>query len=374
MAPRIMVVCEQDKLAWPHLRFVLSNMSQNLGWINKLININHDAIDRALCVIYLCEIDRPLDLLKVLDLTRQSNATDPRDKLYGVLGLASDANMIVPHPDYSLSPIEVYTRLAKSLVDLRLTLDFLTLVRVDEQRSDLPSWCPDLIRGPPFSSINTEALGRTSRSAIQFEAAKDSYAIARFQGNMLTLSGFRLATVEGLGPRWNDDVATVIQAPSQCTQYEFRRKDNRLETFEALWKTFVAGLDLSSGDGPSPADPRFGYIFATQCVAAEYRFGKSETVSEDSDFTWWYDRNRDLQICGRTIYFLCGENLEPAEEVLNSFHDTWKRTNSGRRLIVTDAGYVGLVPEQVCRGDTVCVLLGGRMPVILGLVEGGHIS
>jgi hypothetical protein len=39
------------------------------GWISQDLDIYNDAIDWALRIIYLCEVDRPLDLLKVLDLT-----------------------------------------------------------------------------------------------------------------------------------------------------------------------------------------------------------------------------------------------------------------------------------------------------------------
>jgi hypothetical protein len=33
--------------------------------------------------------------------------------------------------------------------------------------------------------------------------------------------------------------------------------------------------------------------------------------------------------------------------------------------VTTEKGYFGMAPEQTRRGDVVCILLGGRLPVIL---------
>jgi hypothetical protein len=45
-----------------------------------------------------------------LGLTRGSPASDPRDQIYGILGLVDeDSEIILPPPDYGKSVVTVYT-------------------------------------------------------------------------------------------------------------------------------------------------------------------------------------------------------------------------------------------------------------------------
>jgi hypothetical protein len=90
-------------------------------------------------------------------------ATDPRDRVYAVLGLAREPlagevnddalfpfveegeiseRMVV---DYDASVSQVYQRLAKHFINRDLNLDILCLVNAlrNEASSDLPSWTPD---------------------------------------------------------------------------------------------------------------------------------------------------------------------------------------------------------------------------------------
>lgn len=39
--------------------------------------------------------------------------------------------------------------------------------------------------------------------------------------------------------------------------------------------------------------------------------------------------------------------------------------SSCRRFLVSDAGYIGLAPQNAEEADLVCVLLGGRTPFVL---------
>jgi hypothetical protein len=55
------------------------------------------------------EIQRPPGILHVLAQLMELDATDPRDKILGLLGITD--HMVVP--DYALSTREVYTSFAK---------------------------------------------------------------------------------------------------------------------------------------------------------------------------------------------------------------------------------------------------------------------
>ncbi len=95
----------------------------------------------------------PAPSLRVLiDKHRFAKSTDPRDKVYAILGIAnrtlspwsSYPGVLVPN--YNLSVQEVYTETARVLMKSYKSLSWLSHVEDPSQRSvpDLPSWVPDL--------------------------------------------------------------------------------------------------------------------------------------------------------------------------------------------------------------------------------------
>jgi hypothetical protein len=83
------------------------------------------------------------DLLDVLQRSRNCSATDPRDKLYALLGLVSQEISDAIPVDYSRATYDVFTDLAVQLLRVHRRID--VLVHADNSRSDnhrLPSWVP----------------------------------------------------------------------------------------------------------------------------------------------------------------------------------------------------------------------------------------
>jgi hypothetical protein len=96
------------------------------------------------------------------------DVTDPRDRVYAVLGMArepvegsgDDGDALLPYldhgevlnrmtVDYDSSVSEVYQRLVKTLINRDLNLDVVCVLKgqreggTDVESSDLPSWTPD---------------------------------------------------------------------------------------------------------------------------------------------------------------------------------------------------------------------------------------
>lgn len=87
-------------------------------------------------------------ILDALLLGRSCNASDPRDKVFGLLGLVSAEGR--PPADYSMSTAELYTKIAMYLLKIqRWGLDVILgnlCYRSDRARAhtkNLPSWVPD---------------------------------------------------------------------------------------------------------------------------------------------------------------------------------------------------------------------------------------
>lgn len=87
------------------------------------------------------------DMMTLLDITRNCRASDPRDKVYALLGLASEQFRAMLEVDYTKSMEEVLTRTAEAIIMCQKELNILTYVSLEDNdchsTTILPSWVPD---------------------------------------------------------------------------------------------------------------------------------------------------------------------------------------------------------------------------------------
>ncbi|KUJ11167.1 uncharacterized protein LY89DRAFT_238894 [Mollisia scopiformis] len=365
---------------------VLNICQEDFDWINdvlvpKGISLNKGRLDIIFDLLLLWNSADVSDLLQVMWLTIDRLATDERDKIYGILGLATDAERIVPEADYTLSISNLYRNLTKAMIEERGDLDFLSLVFNRPLASSNPPWMPTASRAEIYM-FNTSFFEPSMRS-FSFQAAGDTGPKVDFsiERDSLTAEGFVLDVVDGLGPAWSDSCKTpnMIQS-SHKTHYPMPG-----ETFRALWMSLVGSINEVS-DGFSLAPDIFGELFAAQCCNLEDKMNPKtdEELSEmeaSIGFPRWYARHRNWGVAGKTIrewtQSVHASNTLPflqvtEHEVWRDFDKMWKWLVPGRRLMSSRKGLLGLVPDSTQSGDLVCILFGGRMPFILRPIEEGY--
>lgn len=91
----------------------------------------------------------------------------------------------------------------------------------------------------------------------------------------------------------------------------------------------------------------------------------------------WFTRNSALNFAGKTIedwtfstIAQCQANGRLCKMDSFQFERRLQSTINGRRLVVSENGYLGIANESVRRGDHICIFLGGRMPVVLRPLQG----
>jgi hypothetical protein len=84
------------------------------------------------------------DLFMSLLRFKSRTCRDPKDKIWGLMGLQRGPSRIVIDPDYSLDPVAAYTDFARRLIEAR---QWLVPLHLDLSHTDahekLPSWVPD---------------------------------------------------------------------------------------------------------------------------------------------------------------------------------------------------------------------------------------
>ncbi|KAL4917525.1 heterokaryon incompatibility protein-domain-containing protein [Aspergillus aurantiobrunneus] len=92
------------------------------------------------------------ELLNVLLDASRYQCSDPRDKVFAVLGLMGEKLI---SPDYRLSTEGVYVGIAAYLMKSWHTMDFLALAGQKNRAFDLPSWVPDWSQSLSLPSLDT---------------------------------------------------------------------------------------------------------------------------------------------------------------------------------------------------------------------------
>lgn len=131
-------------------------------------------------------------LLEVLRACRRKLASDPRDKLFAVLGALPEETRMEFRADYSLSVKDVYTEVVDYLLKTTESMDVICDAihfPVHTGSADLPSYVPDWSHIP-----QTAAMGHK----YHFKASADRKADCRFLDerlNKLELSAIYLDTI-----------------------------------------------------------------------------------------------------------------------------------------------------------------------------------
>lgn len=344
---------------------------------------------------------------KALLLGRSAAATNPRDKIYGLLGLSGLSSLEVP-VNYDFSPEEVFVSFARSVITkshslailrfasnpigeiLRQPGDSQTLTKRFVEKHiilsacghiDLPSWAPCWICDSGTSwETNGYHAGISLPVTPTFETEVTRIGKKR---EMLVLSGVIFDRLENLsafhafevdeGFPYNNRFSSSDLQPSRSTSSKTVIESVYPSIPEALWRTLVGNR---SSAGHSPAPESYSCILSLQLLEA----WQNEFLSSDvvywlgKTLTQFRSRNKDMDLFGMKL----GDILKSPSLVSNIKNGSKKWTDAAscarktleyRRLVTTRKGYLGVVPASARSGDIVAVLAGAEMVVVLRPVD-----
>ncbi len=275
---------------------------------------------------YNLGLERPL--VELLSMSVDFKSTDPRDKLFGLLGVATDAQEPDLLPDYSLSVQDVYAKVTRILVLRDKSLAVLCDARNPKRLAGLPTWTPD------WSIPHAVQTPLASRSRRKYMAAGNTEANAYFSKTLRTifLKGVAVDTISTLGnvlptDYFSDDIHTQWKRMAQSVQPYPTGED--YET--VYWRTLLA----DSGRNGVESD----------------RY--NQTLYE----TW---QNNEVLHTSVPI-----PNIDVINARRTEFHTIKTRFCTGRRLFTTEKGYLGLGPADARERTLICVLHGGPVPLLL---------
>ncbi|KAK0644447.1 heterokaryon incompatibility protein-domain-containing protein [Cercophora newfieldiana] len=308
-------------------------------------------------------------ILRKLFVGRETRATEYRDRIYGVLGLAVDAEELGIVPDYTPgleTTARILTGVARAMVEKGGQVDnILCYSQAPKTREagPLPSWVPDW-RGNLRKSYHTitEAVD-TPLYAASGDSRVEVVPPPENNDKILGLRGYVVDTIERVAEgAWDDMNWDYVRYLRYLTQFDElyqlslekgvaihgqdhntiqRRKE------EARWRVPIGDVYWSESGVSHRATPEIA-IEHTRCVENVYVFqvmDRLDGVEFDERMAAWQKRFQDG---------LVGSNYRQSMTIME-----------GKRPFLTREDYLGMGPAEAEKGDVVVVFCGGRIPFVL---------
>jgi hypothetical protein len=327
---------------------------------------------------------KTLRLAPLLLITSRYQATNPRDKVYALLGISSEGGHSDLAPNYSLSVKEVFIKTTVHLILEDDSLEMLAAAGIGWHREtpELPSWVPDFKCLPELPNWRFE-LYRDSPAASPNENKTTSTAKFIPNINSLIVSGCLIDDVTWVGPLPcpHPQTAKSVGAASYLHDFSidsqewfFQTKfkcrclikyptDEPLE--EVYWRTLI----MNSTHQGFPAIAEYGNSFSRH----EFRLGEAAQYREV------YKKERvDLAILMDELAHHEKQDDVSAElaymqrmhqssnlELERRWIQAYTTNGAGRNAFVTRRGYFGIAAPGIAKGDQVALFLGLVTPMIL---------
>jgi Heterokaryon incompatibility protein (HET) len=318
------------------------------------------------------------DLLTVLRETRAFGASDPRDKIYAVLGLASlgptllSAAQII-RQDYKLTSAEVFLDVASSFVRESDDLSFLTEVEDPQHRevTGIPSWVPD------FSSTHGPSIYHQSL-AFKADGGLKKSVHSLSNPHLLGTSAYRLGEVVYAGYLGANE--PFIEYFPRMLMPLFELSPTYLtgeDRLEVLWRTMIQnGLNWVS---PAAADTaqEFRNWILLNIVLTVKQDDKSTNQQELLDQAMAHLENYSkidptgILPTPQDVYAAAAELSDHIRR--QSLADTSPGVKYGHelkfyqhmRLFRTNNGLLGLGQPSMQTGDSLWIIPGVSVPMVL---------
>ena len=354
----------------------------------------------------------------LIDSHRDSQATDPRDKIYAFLGIANklrlpfngEHNYIVP--DYERPVQQVFADAARSLVLSSGNLDLLSHVQdtTFTRTPKLPSWVPDY-------TVSLQPYPLRFRGRCQWSAAGPlnwKPNIGLLEENLLEVQGFYIDTLletsllpteattqadeddsslsKDLIPKTSVTVAwasIVSLSLSLPPRYAISKKSGRCITrVEALWRTLIA--NTYSREHPAP--PMVGRLFIDYVLNLQIRQrlapwpnhlafqAHQDLTSEFKDPGWRQLFASESEYSPYGLQYYRQRFTEIMEKIFDGTyspiglaqlqHEIEASSGSVRRIFRTKTCLLGIGPKSIRIGDEVWILAGANVPFVLRRLDG----
>jgi len=333
--------------------------------------------------------DLDLSLLSLASYFCSNEATDDRDRLYGLTGLCTENHGL--DINYSWSVDEVYLRFAQSFIVRHKSLDIILFASLLTAIPDslLPSWVPDW-RNSVRPNVVPLMVSQSSNKSVgnlrpfpdisngekyaSYSASGSREALYEFDGLALLAHGCIIDAIDGLAASRGFE---FVQSSGQHSQ-TFGPQCSPTADLTSVCRSLVLDRQDRYLRYSMPTT-QFYHDFINLCL---FLVSGSQFLVHEK-FQDWFQMTRLLLIHGRSLesivrdfeHCALGLSAHPIPDQDEHFDDTFYGRffdtieTMSMRLMTTSNGRVGMAPNRAMKGDLICVLFGCSIPVVLRKCE-----
>jgi hypothetical protein len=293
-------------------------------------------------------------------------ATNPRDRIFALLGVANDMEKLglVPDYDQAKSCSEIYTQAARAIIKSG-QVDLLSLSQSEGKQKDVPSWVPDwradwILRPCGQLPWDTAFKAFTTPEGLKFEALPE---LENGHHEQLLLHGCQVDVIEKLGNPWTPHyidgcvsdtpgiAAYLLDIANLC-------QDSNIKFAESKRPIYADNFDRNHAHTRIPV--------ADQEEIAGVSIGRSTQKTDEGYSHVMQDvvnsANEALCRLGPQEYVPQGLVTRSSANMLYRNMMGWQRD---RRPFLSEKGYVGLAPLHVQAGDVIVLFVKAKFPYVL---------
>ncbi|KAK3319453.1 heterokaryon incompatibility protein-domain-containing protein [Apodospora peruviana] len=340
-------------------------------------------------------------LIDMLQRSRNALATNPRDHVYGLLGLATEAYRERLTVDYEESVADLYARVARLVVELGEGHKLLYNLHGLHSDLSLPSWVPDWTsEGYPFFTLAPMQGNAVTTFDIPYVRAGGESSNMRVSQNGLSLhcDGFIVDVIDKVSSAdindYNQEKNEQTAEPGNGEDETAKRKIAGSYGFlqqclsdmadflqeksayppknheEVIWRTAVWNRSRS---GQKKADDQLGELYEACKGYLQLRSSSNREIRErygprmrmlDKELGFFVP----IEVANKINMQERDRECDQGEKYAN-----WATTISMQmKRCGTVKGYIGQVPKSTQAGDVVCVIGGAAVPFVLRAGSGGY--
>ncbi|KAF2798595.1 HET-domain-containing protein [Melanomma pulvis-pyrius CBS 109.77] len=249
-----------------------------------------------------------------------SKCSEPRDRVYALMGITTDN--VTLKPDYSLSVGDIYKDVALQHLSQLNNLELLSSCCNRTDNSELPTWAPDW------------RIPNQRKRWFDLVGAGEPAAHARYIApNVLEASGVAIDKIIDIKPFPNFDLSD----------------EEILESLRELAPPSLQEEPYPHGVG-TKLDAYCRTFFADEFTE------RYKPAGELLNFQNFPD----------ALELLSSDTIEELDSKrVAHFVKDFKIQTAHRSLAITNAGYIALVPDDSVSGDEIYHILGSRWPIVL---------
>lgn len=292
-------------------------------------------------------------ICSVLECSRHFHASDARDHIFALLGHPAMKELV--EPDYTVSLSDMQLSLAQRMVLKSSTLELLLYVEHDEEdlESSFPSWAPQWHKVGPFVyEIHPYWYNCWIKTG---ETPCPSFSL---HGNSLCIEGFLLGVVNTVSQTMCDELWEPMRLYSTNNPVPNGYKDKSTHFLEAAWETFSQSA-LNT--------PEFAWTDFFKTISAGAYVYESWLYGDIFAFVQETCSRKFCETVKRNIGSWFKEDCSATR-----FRSYVTEHNYNRKLFATKTGLFGNGSFLIQEGDSLMLVRGCRMPLVVRSVGQDH--